>query len=1149
MTTRVSALYSTAVALMLALLANCVWCAPYFDITDISPLLNSNSTTCNTLYPATLINNNRTIAGSRYITNCTGSIYYGAGYTLSLGSSGSTSNFHYSPYALSDTDKVAGLNTGPYPDFSSVVYIGNSDSATLYYIPNVNLNVTALNNNDLAVGFGVDRATNARSAALFGDGQVNFPGTLAGTSYTEFLGVNDSGRVVGWSMVGAQCNPACGKAVAYRQGQWIDFSPFLGALAGTEARAEGINNFDQIIGRSFIAEQQIGWIIEDTHVTEIKPPSSALPSDNAYVLPRAINNLGVVIGSAGSHRLSETPIIYAEKQTYDLNALIDPSSEWRLKQVYDINDFGQLVGSATGSDGADHSVLLSPTADNPFPRLQDPSVLQPPADCTVTSEPSSLPVGGGTLSLSASCGRGGSPTNFAWSGAFADGQLPSGKTSTGIVTHTTTFSLVGSNPAGSSSPSNIAVTVGQASTAPIISILQPASGPAGATVEITGANFGTSQNAGAVMFGTTQAHVLSWTNTTITVIAPEGAIGTLPIVVMTSTGNSNEASFTYDKRGAPPSITSLSIYSGWPGTVVEIIGNNFGLERGVGTVSFGPNNATVLSWSGTTIRVIAPQSPAGSVVVTVTTSTGKSNELRFSFRSPRVVFLPGVEASNLYECTEGKENRIWPTISGATLTKLSTTLLAEPNGTLTTGRVASQQSIHTRDILLSYLNKEFYSPFKDFMDRQFPGWKPFPYDWRYSYDQILEEGTTIRETQDDGSDPCTGSKVRNLIHEIEQSDEPVAIVTHSNGGLLAKRLIQVLAERGTVNRIARLILIASPQFGTPQAQEVLFHGTNFPDGGLAAIDPSKVTPVVRSLPVVYALLPSQKFFETNTIQFGVSPTVVHFSDQLAKEMSLTTNQSLINAFDEFAAFALGLAPYKCSYDGPGVRLECWQKGSEALLRYMDGVHIGLDQFVAPSTVPLTQIIGTNRRTMRGYEYSYDSYGKPVGVPLWDYQGDGTVLVRSAQGNPTSGETYIVQMDQCSTKYGHNYKHATILSIPEVQNLLTRLIQGERVEENNITCAQASGASLNTGAVVDDYHVFVGSPVDLHATDLSRRHTGTIDAPVPESDARLSEEKIPNSTFRFPHELWLSTDGGPYDLTLQGKGEGGRRIYFNCREVE
>ncbi len=94
---------------------------------------------------------------------------------------------------------------------------------------------------------------------------------------------------------------------------------------------------------------------------------------------------------------------------------------------------------------------------------------------------------------------------------------------------------------------------GGGSTAPAISNLNPASGPVGSPVTITGTNFGTAQGTSTVTFNGIVAAPTNWSTTSISVPVPTSvAMGSANIVVTVNNVASNSATFTVT---APPAIS------------------------------------------------------------------------------------------------------------------------------------------------------------------------------------------------------------------------------------------------------------------------------------------------------------------------------------------------------------------------------------------------------------------------------------------------------------------------------------------------------------------------------------------------------------------------------------------------------------------
>ena len=89
----------------------------------------------------------------------------------------------------------------------------------------------------------------------------------------------------------------------------------------------------------------------------------------------------------------------------------------------------------------------------------------------------------------------------------------------------------------------------------------------------------------------------------------------------TAVGNSTSSLITAISatQSTGPAITGMSPLSGATGTVVTIVGTNFGATQGTSTVTFGGVAATASSWSASSIVIAFPSGLSGTInpVVTV----------------------------------------------------------------------------------------------------------------------------------------------------------------------------------------------------------------------------------------------------------------------------------------------------------------------------------------------------------------------------------------------------------------------------------------------------------------------------------------------------------------------------------------------------
>ncbi len=162
--------------------------------------------------------------------------------------------------------------------------------------------------------------------------------------------------------------------------------------------------------------------------------------------------------------------------------------------------------------------------------------------------------------------------------------------------------------------------------APTLTSITPTSGPVtgGTTVILTGTGF---TGATAVFFGVLPATSFTVNSPTqITAVTPVG-IGTVPVTVATPGGIATGVSFTYV---LPPILFFLNplVGSQAGGTTVTLTG--VGLSGTTG-VNFGATPATSFTVvSDTQVTAVAPPG-TGTVQVTVTTPSGSSNGLPFTY--------------------------------------------------------------------------------------------------------------------------------------------------------------------------------------------------------------------------------------------------------------------------------------------------------------------------------------------------------------------------------------------------------------------------------------------------------------------------------------------------------------------------------------
>jgi RHS repeat-associated protein len=152
-------------------------------------------------------------------------------------------------------------------------------------------------------------------------------------------------------------------------------------------------------------------------------------------------------------------------------------------------------------------------------------------------------------------------------------------------------------------------------TNPILYSMSPSTGPIGASVTLSGANFGATQGSSNVKFGTATAQITSWSDRTIVASAPSGISGSVNVKVTVGGIGSGTIAYTVSTN---PFISRLSANSAPANTEITVYGTNFGSSQGSSTVAVNATSAIPSSWTSTAISIPVPDgATTGNIIVTV----------------------------------------------------------------------------------------------------------------------------------------------------------------------------------------------------------------------------------------------------------------------------------------------------------------------------------------------------------------------------------------------------------------------------------------------------------------------------------------------------------------------------------------------------
>ncbi|MDO8566728.1 MAG: hypothetical protein Q7R58_01085, partial [bacterium] len=160
-----------------------------------------------------------------------------------------------------------------------------------------------------------------------------------------------------------------------------------------------------------------------------------------------------------------------------------------------------------------------------------------------------------------------------------------------------------------------------------------------------------------------------------------------------------------------------------------------------------------------------------------------------------VLFLPGIEGSRLYRPDyNGGTDQLWEPNIDSDAGDLF----------LTADGKSVRSDVYTRDVIdEAYgvgqnIYKSFIAQMNELKtDGTITDWKAVPYDWRLSFDDILNNGRQFPDGRIYYAGDLAATSSPYLIQELRRlakssKTEKVTIVAHSNGGLITKALIQKL---------------------------------------------------------------------------------------------------------------------------------------------------------------------------------------------------------------------------------------------------------------------------------------------------------------------------------------------------------------------
>jgi len=491
-----------------------------------------------------------------------------------------------------------------------------------------------------------------------------------------------------------------------------------------------------------------------------------------------------------------------------------------------------------------------------------------------------------------------------------------------------------------------------------------------------------------------------------------------------------------------------------------------------------------------------------------------------------VLFIPGLEGSRLYKKGLISENQLWEPNWNNDVEKL----YLDSNGD------SLDKSIYTRDIIkrtnigLGIFDENVYQSFSDTMDglvdkKDINAWEAIPYDWRLDINTIISDGVRLGN----------GSKF-NFVDELiklanSSQTGKVTIVTHSNGGLIAKALINELRSRGESNLVDNIIMVAAPQLGTPEAVASMLHGDGQEIAGGYVLSKFTARKLGENMMSAYNLLPQAEYFNK------VSTPVIVFDPSIDKINDLRSKYgNTIDSFAELRDFLLGVdgrAEMDYNIDEPAIL-------KTNLFDQAENNHNTLDTWIPPDNIKVIQLAGWGVKTLSGIRYITKkdcTFGLQCTTvldrqPIITEDGDGVVLVPSAT-TMNLGKYYIDLKTMYDDFKNKIVTHANIFEATSTIQFITNTVL-------NITDSLPEYITTEEPTSTNKtLELALHSPVSIDVYNANGDHTGLADNPNSNSDLQFMEQNIPGSRYMdFGEGKYVFLDdGASYNIKLHGLAVG------------
>lgn len=506
-----------------------------------------------------------------------------------------------------------------------------------------------------------------------------------------------------------------------------------------------------------------------------------------------------------------------------------------------------------------------------------------------------------------------------------------------------------------------------------------------------------------------------------------------------------------------------------------------------------------------------------------------------------VLFIPGLEASRLYKQVAlplglgSSSNRVWEPLYNSNVKAL----YLDDSGKSIDPNIYSSDPIDNALGIKGVYGKVMENLSSLVTSKVINEWRPYGYDWRKSISDVV--------TGPERKSTTTDSLVQTVIDMASRSmTGKVTLLAHSNGGLVSKYLVKILSDIGKADLIDKVISVAVPYLGTPQAILGLLHGSDQSIAYGLITREGVARRLGANMASAYSLLPSAGYFMQK-----IGPVITFASTTVPIVNDGKYPQKILDQTEQ-RSFVLGIGDKRVSPTSPDTNIPI--KGNNTLMNIADNIHMIIDPFNWPVNIYNWAIVGWNQNTASGIKY----LEKNNCLNIWcssgvahekivSKLGDGTVIAKSAEYGASS--TIAIDLSKVSKLENSRIEHSNIMEASTTIGLINSIITTNRVvaTSRNILKSLPEGVSIGSVsniANIDESYVTVSthSPVDLHIYDNKGNHTGNVAPPSGTEEVyEAYEENIPGSDYSKSDAgetyINLPNDGKEYRIEILGTGVG------------